>query len=135
MRRVRSLGSTSVELAITLPIAITLIIGAFEIGRMITCRMMLSYAAAEGVQRASLLGVTNHTLVETTVKNASPMLNLADNKIDVLVNAATTESASAFTGRAANDTVTVRIEYSYQSILRPTWNRTWTETSVAMRTQ
>jgi Flp pilus assembly protein TadG len=135
MRRVRSRGSTAVEFAVVLPVAIAVIFGAIEIGRMITCRMMLSYAVAEGVQRAATLGVTSHTAVETVVIDASPMLNLNGGTIDVLVNANTTESASAFTSRAANDTVSVRASYTFQSIYRPSWNKTWTETSAAMRVQ
>jgi Flp pilus assembly protein TadG len=136
MRRVRSLGSTAVEFAVVLPVAILLTFGAIEIGRMITCRMMLSYAIAEGVQRAATLGVTDHTVVETVVINASPMLNLNSGNIHVLVNANTTESASAFSSRVANDTVSVRATYTFQSIYRPTsWTKTWTETSAAMRVQ
>jgi Flp pilus assembly protein TadG len=136
MRRVRSRGSTAVEFAVVLPVAIMLTFGAIEIGRMITCRMMLSYAVAEGVQRAATLGVTSHSEVETVVINASPMLNLNAGNIDVLVNANSTESASAFSGRAANDTVTVSATYTFQSIYRPTTStKTWTETSAAMRVQ
>lgn len=96
---------------------------------------MLTYAVAEGAQKAAALATPDVATVEGVVMNASPMLGLSGTDIQVLVDPATTENAATFATRVAGNTITVKATYIFQPMLYPSWSKTWTETSASMRVQ
>lgn len=61
-------GTACVELAVVLPILVTLLLGIWEVGRMVEVTQIISNAAREGVRSAANGNVTA-TQVDTTVKN------------------------------------------------------------------
>jgi Flp pilus assembly protein TadG len=132
---VRSLGGIAVEFALIFPAAIAIFLGGIDLGRMVACRAMLTYAVAEGAQKAAALATPDVATVETVVQNASPMLGLAGTDIDVLLVPSTTENAPAFATRVAGNSVSVKATYIFQPMIYPSWQKTWTETSAALRVQ
>lgn len=61
-------GTACVELAVVLPILVTLLLGIWEVGRMVEATQIISNAAREGVRSAANGNVTPDQ-VDTTVKN------------------------------------------------------------------
>jgi Flp pilus assembly protein TadG len=132
---VRSLGGIAVEFALIFPAAVALFLGGIDLGRMVACRAMLTYAVAEGVQKAAVLATPSVAVVESAVQNASPMLGLAGSDIQVLLDPSTTEDTAAFATRVAGNSVSVKATYIFQPMIYPSWSKTWTETSASMRVQ
>jgi len=123
-----------VEFALVLPLAVMMLLGAIDLGRMVACRMMLTYAVGEGVQRAAAKSVNLVADVQGVVMGAAPMFQLTGSVIDVMVDGAVANSAT-FAARPIGSTVSVSATGSFQSLFRSTWSKTWTETSAAMRVQ
>lgn len=61
-------GAAMLELALTLPIFLTLTLGLIEFGRALMVQQMLTAAAREGARYASLPGIGN-AVVETRIRN------------------------------------------------------------------
>jgi Flp pilus assembly protein TadG len=61
-------GIAAVEMAITMPVIITLLFGMLEVGRMVQINQILCNAAREGARTAST-GLNTYADVQTTVQN------------------------------------------------------------------
>jgi Flp pilus assembly protein TadG len=76
----RRTGAAAVELAMVLPLILTLLLGIWEVGRMIEVQQILSNAAREGARQASTGQFTNQQVEQVVVqylKNAGiPAANL-----------------------------------------------------------
>jgi Flp pilus assembly protein TadG len=77
-------GSAAVELAVLLPIILTLMLGIWEVGRMIQVTQIIDNAAREGARQAST-GFYDATGVQTIVNNymANAGLNTANSTVTV----------------------------------------------------
>src|SRR5262245_23075391 len=64
----RRSGSAVVEFSIVLPILVTLLLGIWEVGRMVQVKQILDNAAREGARAAST-GFETLPQVDATVKN------------------------------------------------------------------
>ena len=145
-RRVRSLGSTAAEFAVILPLAVTVMFGSIEAGRMVVSRMMLSYAVIEGGRAAGTRGTANCTDVEAAVINASPLLKLTAADIDtevvtaaapacnVAASSAGVDNETAFDNRtvwngtmgaSATSCVRVTVRYTFTPVIG-LYAKTWT---------
>jgi Flp pilus assembly protein TadG len=130
-RRVRTLGAAGAEFAVILPLAVSVMFGAIEAGRMLACRQMLTFAAMEGARKAAALGTLNVAAVESKVIGYAPMLSLTAGSIDVQVmnpgsfpTCATAgvwgavDNAAAFTARVANTScVRVTVRYNFDPLI------------------
>ena len=63
-------GVTSVEVAITFPVLLILVMLVFEVGRMMMVQQCLGYAAQTGSRYASLASSVSQTEVESTTRSA-----------------------------------------------------------------
>lgn len=116
----RRRGTAAVEMALTLPVFITAILGIVEIGRGIMVSQILETAARNGARQAIVKGTTNaqvtsavNTFLQTTanIPSADVTVSLADNGTNgaSLANAATGDTIS----------VTVTVPYSDVTWLPP----------------
>src|SRR5205823_2576120 len=64
----RRSAAASVELAVVLPVLVTLLVGIWEVGRMVQVKQALSNAAREGARAAST-GARTEAEVDAAVKN------------------------------------------------------------------
>jgi Flp pilus assembly protein TadG len=64
----RRRGTAAVELAITAPLLVGLLVGLLEVGRMVQVNEIVSNAAREGARQAST-GTATYANVQTTVAN------------------------------------------------------------------
>ena len=128
--RTRSLGSTAVEFAFIIPLAVFLMLGSIEAGRMVTCKQMLANATMEGARMSAAMGTgIDPTVVRTAIKAAAPMLALADSNIDIEAQVACIGawSSATFALRAVNDCVRVTVRYTFSPTLLGQWR--WMPTS------
>src|SRR5262249_27745573 len=68
-------GTAAVELAIVLPLLLTLVVGIWEIGRMVETQQIISNAAREGGRQAAAGSLTNSqviTVVRTYIEENLP---------------------------------------------------------------
>jgi Flp pilus assembly protein TadG len=140
---VRSRGSTAVEFAFIFPIAIAVMFGAIEMGRLVMSRQMLTYATMEGVRVAASMGTLNTTAVQDAVIAAAPMLSLTSSNIAVTAAlgpppvdcaswAAATYTVATYgtRSRATRDCAQVVVTYTFQPVLGVKWwtSHAWVET-------
>jgi Flp pilus assembly protein TadG len=119
---VRTRGSTAVEFAFILPLAVFVMFAAIEVGRMVACKQMLVYATMEGVRTAAALGTSSAAVVQNTVIGASPMLGLNTSDVTVGVESgACGGGAKAWGSRAAGDCVRVTVNYTFTPVLVGHW--------------
>jgi Flp pilus assembly protein TadG len=129
---VRTRGSTALEFAFILPLAAFVMFATIEVGRMVACKQMLTYATMEGVRVAAALGTSSDTVVQNTVIGASPMLGLSTSNVIVAVESgACGGAAKAWGTRAAGDCVRVTVSYTFTTVLVGQWrwmpaSKTWT---------
>jgi Flp pilus assembly protein TadG len=140
--RASARGSTAAEFAVILPLAVVVMFGSIEAGRMVACRQMLTYATMEGVRTAAALGTPDVGTVQTAVLGAAPMLALTLGNVTVtayntscaaIVPPAVLPAPIVFTSRAPGQCARVRVDYTFTPALSGSWgswlvNRVWTET-------
>ena len=107
VRRVRR-GLEAVELALTLPVFLTLVLGIIEFGRAMMVVQVLTIAAREGARAGVLPKGTNSTITTAVTTelslNAIPATHLAT---VVLVNGTAADASTAGTGASIDVNVTL----------------------------
>jgi len=105
MRRAR-FGATTLELALTLPVFLTLTVGVVEFGRGFMVQQMVTNAAREGARHGVLPGATNAE-VTATVRGSLAAGSIDPNKVVVTVTPANLVAAKT------GDQVKVQIRVAY----------------------
>lgn len=99
-------GAAVVELAVVLPLLLTLVFGIIEFGWVFMVRETLTNASREGCRVAVLQGSSSMDIIEQVTASMSPT---GLSGWDVQITRATSGST--------NETVTVRIPYAQVSLL------------------
>ena len=137
--RASARGSTVAEFAVILPLAVVVMFGSIEAGRMVACRQMLTYATMDGARVAAALGTSTVTAVQTAVVGSSPLLGITAANVTVsafagpCVAGLPVGAAIVFTNRQPNDCAQVRVNYTFTPALSGSWgswltSRAWVET-------
>ena len=114
LRRQTRTGTASVELAVCLPFLLIVLVGVWEVGRMVTAQQLINNAAREGGRQASA-GLTSNTNVRQYVVNYLNMNGLSGVTLShVTLTNITDNSRSEPTGATQFDQfrVTVTVPYS-----------------------
>jgi len=101
-------GVTTVEVAITFPILMFLIMLVFDVSRMMMVQQCLGYAAQEGCRHASLATSISKSEVETVTRNAM-LAAIPNSASTVTVNVAPTMSMGMGSGTAMTVNAQVRL--------------------------
>lgn len=129
-------GAALVEMAIVLPVFVTIMLGMIEFGRALMVGQLITNAAREGARLAVLNGSVN-TEVDTTVKTfLQGAANVAQADITVAITVSNAAAANQLSATASGDVVTVRVSipFSKVSYLTPNFLASTTLTGVsAMR--
>ena len=111
-------GTSTVEVAVTLPVFLLMIMLIFEISRMMMVQQCLNYAAQEGCRKASLATTLSNAQVDAVVHNAlQATIPNSNNSATVTV----TPTLSAAIGSGTPVTVNVQVQYSDVSWLPGTF--------------
>jgi len=104
-------GTSTVEVAVTLPVFLLMIMLIFEVSRMMMVQQCLNYAAQEGCRKASLVTTLSNSQVETVVRNAL-LATIPDSNNPSTVDVAVTPTLSAAIGSGTPVSVNVQVQYS-----------------------
>lgn len=113
-------GAATVEMAVILPVFVTILLGMIEIGRGLMVGQLMTNAAREGARLAVVNGTTNTDVtnqVKTFMQNAAKVAQ-ADVTVNITISnaAAAGQLASATTGDLV--TVAVTIPFTKVSYLK-----------------
>jgi Flp pilus assembly protein TadG len=84
-------GAAAVELALTMPIILALLLGVWEVGRIAEVENILNSAASEGARQAST-GTNSAAQVQTIVTNYLKWAGMPTQNVSVTVNDVTNPS-------------------------------------------
>jgi len=120
----RRAGSATVELAFVLPILVSLLLGIWEVGRLIEAQQILTNAAREGVRQASTGNVTVAQM--TTIVNnylTAAGLNNAGSTVTIYN---LTQDPTPAVGQASDDpTQAVQLDHLHVIVTLPFSNVKW----------
>ena len=111
--RVHRSGSAVVEFAMVLPAFLLFLFGLIEIGRAMMTASLLTEAARAGC-RAGVLPSANNQAVEGAIKSKVAGLGLGTPEVNIEINGAAGEVASA----QSRDEITVAVSVAYSDV---TW--------------
>ena len=104
-------GTSTVEVAVTLPVFLLMIMLIFEISRMMMVQQCMNYAAQEGSRAASLATTLSNSQVDTVVRNAL-LATIPDSNNPSTVGVAVTPTLTAAIGSGTPVTVNLQVQYS-----------------------
>jgi len=104
-------GTSTVEVAVTLPVFLLMIMIIFEISRMMMVQQCMNYAAQEGSRAASLATTLSNSQVDTAVRNAL-QATIPDSNNSSTVGVTVAPTLTAAMGSGTPVTVSVQVQYS-----------------------
>lgn len=109
-------GAALVEMALVLPIFVTLLLGLVEFGRAIMVGQMVTNAAREGCRQAVLDGSTN-TSVDTFVKDfLKSSTGVANSDVRVTISIANPAAAGQLSSAESRDLITVQVAVPFAKV-------------------
>lgn len=109
-------GAALVEMAVVLPIFVTLLLGLVEFGRAIMVGQMVTNAAREGCRQAILDGSTN-TAVESFIKGfLQTSAGVASADVTVTIAIANPLAAGQLSGATSRDLVSVQVSIPFSRV-------------------
>lgn len=109
-------GAALVEMAVVLPIFVTLMLGLVEFGRAIMVGQMVTNAAREGCRQAILDGSTN-AAVETFIKDfLRTSAGVANADTTVTITIANPLAAGQLSATESRDLVTVQVSVPFSRV-------------------
>ena len=104
-------AAAAVEFAVTLPLLVTLLLGIWEVGRIVHVKQIVSNAAREGA-RASSTGTNNFNDVQNIVSNYLTNAGLDATGVTVEITNITTNNGAAYDPTQATQLDEMRIYVS-----------------------
>jgi Flp pilus assembly protein TadG len=114
-------GQSLVEIALTMPILILVLVGILDLGRAYFTFIALSDAAAEGAAYAAIHPTDTTQIVARAVDSSTGLVTFEPDMVQVTAN-----------GITAGSPITVTIEYEYQ-ILTPLMSSFVSQGKIKMR--
>jgi Flp pilus assembly protein TadG len=116
-------GAATVEMAVVLPVFVTIMLGMIEFGRALMVGQLVTNAAREGARLAVINGTVNtdvSTQVKTFLQGAA---NVAQADVTVNITISNAAAGGQLTGATTGDmvTVAVSIPFSKVSYLTPSY--------------
>jgi Flp pilus assembly protein TadG len=111
--RPRRRGVAAVEFAVLLPVIFTLLLGLWEVGRMVEAQQLLTNAAREGGRQAST-GQYSNAQIQTIVTQYLAVAGL--NTANVQVTVADTTSGGDVGNASYLDKLTVTVSIPYKDV-------------------
>ena len=109
-------GAATVEMAVILPVFVTIMLGMIEVGRGLMVGQLMTNAAREGARLAVINGTTNSdvsTQVKTFMQGAA---NVAQADTTVNITISNTAAAGQLTGATTGDLVTVTVTIPFSKV-------------------
>lgn len=111
----RRKGAAAVEMAMVLPVFITVVLGLIEVGRGIMVAQLMSNAAREAARLAVVDGSTNSTVSDAAKNFLASAANVSTS--DVTVNI-TTASGGSVSAAQPRELITVNVTLPFEKV---TW--------------
>jgi Flp pilus assembly protein TadG len=112
----RRRGVAAVEMAVVLPVFVTVIMGVIEIGRGIMVGQLMTNAARESARMAIIDGSTNTTVSNAAKTFLQTAANVAPGDVTVTITTSTTGGGNNVANAKPQDLVTVNLSLPYSKV-------------------
>lgn len=109
-------GAAIVEMAMVLPVFVTLMLGVIEFGRAMMVGQLVTNAAREGARLAMLTGTTNQQVQDTVTSFLQAAAGAAAGNISVTITNANTASGNTLTNAQTGDLITVQVAIPFNTV-------------------
>lgn len=117
------LGAAAVEMALVLPVFVTVILGIIEIGRAVMVGQLVTSAAHEAARAAVLDGSTNSSVSDVATSFLQSSAGVSAGNVTVTISVSSGSAGNQVANAAQNDliTVTVSVPFATVSYLPPSY--------------
>jgi TadE-like protein len=128
-RRCQDNGAAAVEFAVVFPLLVALLFGLIDGGRLISSRVMLTYAVGKGARIATLSpeATPDVAAVEAAISGTA-MFPVTNFNVTTYVGSGPAQRPS-FADRVRGDKVVVHAEYLFSATFVPAFQKTLKQTS------
>ena len=109
-------GAALVEMAMVLPVFVTIILGVIEFGRAMMVGQLVTNAAREGARLATLNGTTNQMVQSEVTSSLAATVGTSTGNISVTISNANPSSGNTLTNAVTDDLITVNVSIPFTSI-------------------
>ncbi len=113
-------GAAMVEMALVLPIFVTVMLGIVEFGRGFMVANLVTNAAREGARQAIMYGSTNQQVTDKVRDFVTGTVNVENDDVGVVITITPAEGNSTVgnevSGAQSQDLITVRVEVPFDKV-------------------
>lgn len=113
-------GAAMVEMALVLPIFVTVMLGIVEFGRGFMVANLVTNAAREGARQAIMYGSTNQQVTDKVRDFVTATVNVQNEDVAVVITITPAEGNSTVgnevSGAQSQDLITVRVEVPFDKV-------------------
>lgn len=109
-------GAATVELAVILPVFVTIMLGMIEVGRGLMVGQLMTNAAREGARLAVVNGTTNTDVTNQIKTFLQGSANVAQADVNVAITISNAAAAGQLTGATTGDLVTVTVTIPFSKV-------------------
>lgn len=122
-RREKRRGAALVEMAVVLPLFVSLALGMIELGRALMMSQLLTNAAREGARLATLTGTTNADVQNSITTFLQSTASVSPSDVSIAVTVSDTNAGNNVANAKTRDLITVQVgvPFSIVSYLPPTY--------------
>lgn len=112
----RRRGVAAVEMAVVLPVFVTVTLGMIELGRAIMVSQLLTNAAREAARSAIIDGSTNTSVSNSATSFMATAAKISQSDVTVTITTSTTGGGNSVANAKPQDLVTVNLSVPYSKV-------------------
>lgn len=109
-------GAAAVEMALVLPVFITVILGMIELGRGIMVAQLLTNAAREAARSAIIDGSTNSSVSAVAQNSMASAANISASDVTVTITTSTSGGGNSVANAQPQDLITVNLSLPFSKV-------------------
>lgn len=109
-------GAAVVEMAVVLPVFVTIMLGIIEIGRGMMVGQLVTNAAREGARLATMTGTTNAQVTSTVSTFLQNSTGASSSNVTVTITNSNAASGNTLTNAQTGDLITVQVSLPFSPV-------------------